>query len=436
MYSYREKLKKYTTYAIILMPILGTYGFLSKSITIADLMIMISLFGIFFYFLINHKVKLSSNSFLIFSIWVFISTILASVLGNDLFSSITILQLIKFFVYSLLILAVPTEFFDRKKAEEIYTRIAIVLSIIVFIQLAIYLITGTFKPWVINNSYFPPIFVNDDYFSSGYLYMLGGNSFRPSSIFTEPALFAQYVSPCLILNMFKENSKKKYIILITITAATILGKSANGIIYVAIIWLFYLYFMLVKKIKSKNRKINIGFVLMILGMSLILPLSFTKIKDFLVGDNQYSIKQRIGEIFDESGETSGSMRVVRGWKIFNALTMSEKTIGIGNGNIINYLNSHYGIVTMFKESYNGYMSGLSAIFVNFGIIGGILYLSWWITEFKKKNPILKSLLMFLLLYLIASNSFLTPQFIVTTILIISMGKVKNKKNMIAGDKIE
>lgn len=434
MTNYKEKIKKYTTYIVILMPILGTYGFLTKSITIADITIFFSLTGILVYSLLKHKICISNKNFFFFSIWVFISTILASLMINDVFSGITILQLIKFLFYSLLILFIPTEFFDKNKAEKIYTNISIALSIIVFIQFGLYLITGKFQPWVINSKYFPPIFVNDDYFSTAYLYMLGGSSYRPSSIFTEPALFAQYVSPCLILNMFKENSKKKYITLLLITLATLLGKSANGIIYIIIIWAFYLYFMLLKKIKEKNIKIKYISIIACLLFLLIIPFAIPKIKEMLIGNNSYSIKERIKEVFDPEGETSGSMRVTRGWQIFLSLPVSQKIVGIGIGNIINYLNLNYGIVTMFKEAYNGYMSGLSAIFVNFGMIGGGLYLLWWLSEFSKKNQIVKSLLMFMLLYLIASNSFITPQFILTTILIISMNKKEQKLEIDANEK--
>ena len=101
------------------------------------------------------------------------------------------------------------------------------------------------------------------------------------------------------------------------------------------------------------------------------------------------------------------------------MNFKEKITGIGIGNILNYLDAHPYIVTMFSKSYNGYMSGLSTIFVNFGLIGGSIFLIWWFKQFLNKNRISKSLSIFLMLYLIASNSFLSTQFVLTIILIIS-----------------
>lgn len=426
MKKINDFLKIFCTYTIVLLPVLGTYGFLSRSITFADIFIIIALICILIKCLMKRSFKISSNAFFLFCIWGVFSTLIATIINSITFSGVTILQTIKFIIYSLAILLIPNNYFDVELAQKIYTRIVVFLSLIVFIQYLIFIVTGNFYPWIINSKYFPAIYVNDDYFSSAYLYMLGGNfSYRPSSLFSEPALFAQYVSPCLVLNMFKNESRKKYLVLIMITIATFLGKSANGIVYIISIWNVYLFIKFFKVLKSKKIKSIVVLVTMLL--LLISPVIVPKIKSVIMGDKEYSLINRITEINDVSGKSSGSMRVTRGWKIYDGLSIDEKFLGIGIGNIVNYLNLHPDIVFMFSKSYNGYMSGLSAIFVNTGLIGGLLFLYWGVKQFIIKNNIVKCLLIFLGIYLIASNSFFSAQFVLTSVLIMAYEKSLKEK---------
>ena len=419
MIKKNSKLTSFCTYVAVLLPILGTYGFFSKSITFADIAIIIALIAALVNSIMTRKLKISSKNFFVFTIWCVLSTILASAIYPGLFSGITCVQIIKLLIYSTAIIIIPIRYFDFDLAKKIYTNIVIILSIIVFIQYAIYLISGSFYPWVINSDSFPAIYVNDDYFSSAYLYILGGNTFRPASIFSEPALFAQFVAPCLILNMFSEDNKKKYMILLIITLATFLGKSANGIVYIVVIWISYILIKMYSALSKKKFKLKTSLVFLVFILLLLSPIIVPKINNLLFGNEKYSLINRISEINDVKGETSGSMRIIRGWQIYSKMNYKEKITGIGIGNILNYLDIHPYTVTMFNKSYNGYMSGLSAIFVNFGLIGGMIFFVWWLKQFLSKSKISKSLSIFLLLYLIASNSFLSPQFVITVMLIIA-----------------
>ncbi len=428
MIKKNRKLVSFCTYIFVLLPILGTYGFFSKSITFADIAIIITLIAVLMDSIISRKLKISNKAFFLFVIWCVFSTILASAIYPGLFSKITLIQIIKLLIYSTAIIIIPTRYFDFELAKKVYTRVGIVLSIIVFIQYSIYLINGSFYPWVINSKYFPAIYVNDDYFSGAYLYMLGGSTFRPASIFSEPALFAQFISPCLILNMFSEDNKKKYLILILITLATFLGKSANGIVYIVVIWISFILIKMYLALKNKKFKLKTSLVFLIFILFLLSPILIPKMSNLLFGNEKYSIINRISEIKDVKGETSGSMRIIRGWQIYNKMSFKEKITGIGIGNILNYLDIHPYTVTMFSKSYNGYMSGLSAIFVNFGLIGGLIFLWWLLKQFASKSKVSKSLSIFLLLYLIASNSFLSPQFVITIILVITTFDLEKKIN--------
>lgn len=424
----KNNFEKIVSYLVVLLPILGTYGFFLKSVTFADVAICIILF-----FAVLKSTKKKTNkydkNYIIFVVWGIISTVFSLVMFDNISSTNTLIQLIKFILYSFMIILIPKNYFDIVLAKKIYSNVVIVISIIVFIQYFLYLITGNFYPWVLNSKIFPPIYVNDDYFTTSYLYMLGGSSYRPSSIFSEPALFAQYVSPCLIMNLFSKRTKNKYLTVFLITMSVILGKSANGIIYIAVIWFVYLISRLFSFFKNKDFKVKLSTIIVIFVLIIFYPFIFPKLNELLFGAGSSSLYNRLLEISDYTGNSSGSMRVMRGWMIFDGMAFIEKANGIGIGNILDFLDLNPSLVPMFKKAYNGYMSGLSAIFVNFGIIGGILYLNWWFKQYINKGSQQKGFLLFLLLYLIASNSFYTPHFVFTTILIIAHNKCKNNINL-------
>lgn len=420
----KSSLKTYLTYLVVLIPILGQYGILTRSFTIADAFLIPGLALAIFFSISKEKIIINDSRFLIFSLWITIISIIMSLVIPELSLSSSLISIIKCLVYSLIILFFSKEYIDIDKSLDFYSKTVTILSILIFVQIFIYKITGIIKPWVINSSLFPAVFVNDDYFSGGYLVTLGGSSFRASSIFSEPALYAQYVCPCLIMNIFRKTSKKNYLLLALVTLSTIFTKSANGLVYVIITWVFAIIYNIYEFIKKKEKNIKSLYIFVAILIVLATPLLYPKIKNIISGSDS-SLLSRISEITDSRGETSGSMRVVRGWKIYYGLRWYEKIFGIGIGNIVEYLDVHNSIVTTFKEAYNGYMSGLSSIFVNSGFIGGILFLYWWIYMFIKNKSVVKSLLIFLLLYLIASNSFFSLNFVMVIIMIITISKKEN-----------
>lgn len=420
----KNKVKNIISYSIVLLPLLGQYGFMTKSLTLADIVLIPLLILIFLINGKNKKVSIIDKRIFIFFVWYIFSAIMMSLIISELNIFSSIMSTIRCFIYSLAILCFSSDFIDIDKTLSLYTKVVLFLSCIIFVQVIIYKITGNIKPWVINSKYFPAVFVNDDYFSGGYLVQLGGSTFRASSLFSEPALFAQYVSPCLILNIFKDG-KKNYWFLIMVTIATLLTKSANGMVYVIVAWIFTIFYLLYLQFKKKNRYIKSKYLIIIFVILIIFPFIYSNVYNYLVkGDN--SLFSRLLEINDTRGESSGSMRVMRGWHVYSGLKLHEKIFGIGNGNIEEYLDCHSGIVPTFTQAYNGYMSGLSGIFVNSGLIGGILFFVWWITNFINDNKMSKALLLFLLVYLIASNSLFTLNFLLVLVLVITNNQIEEK----------
>ena len=420
----KSMLRKYSTIVLVSLPLLGQYGFFTRSFTFADIAIIPAI-GIILLWNVVGGMKICDRKYIIFAIWYLFTALIISPFLSDLFSSGTATSILQNSIYFIIVILIAPSFFDCETAFKVYSNVSIVLCVIIFIQLTLNFVTGAVTPWVVNNTMFPAVYTNDDFFSGGYLALIEKSSYRPSSLFSEPALFAQYVTPCLIMNIYKkQKTYKEYIVMVLITASVLLARSANGIIYVLAVWIFAGGCLIVEKIKRKEFNVKKRYIVLIFLVIVFLPKISQVFVEKIFSDDVFSLSQRFAEIFDVKGESSGSMRIVRGWKIFFGMSSVEKIFGIGTGNIVPYLDLHPGIVKMFTSAYNGYMSGLASIFVNSGIIGGFLYLCWWLRYYCSKKTIVKGLQVFLILYMLASNSFNTAQFILTMVMVMSLEKNK------------
>lgn len=424
----KPMLRKYCTIVLVLFPLIGQYGVFTRSLTFADIAVIPAI-GIILLCSLVRGITIKDRIYTTFAIWYLFTALLASPLLGNLFSVGTATSILQNYIYFLVVILIAPSFFDCKIAFKVYSNVAIVLCVIIFIQVVLNLVTSSVTPWVINNSMFPAIYTNNDFFSGGYLALIEKSLYRPSSLFSEPALFAQYVTPCLIINIYKrQKTHKEYIVMTLITISVLLARSANGIIYVFAAWIFAGIYLSIKKIRYKELKVKKRYILLIFLFIAFLPKLIQLFVEKIFSGDIFSLSQRIAEILDVKGESSGSMRVVRGWQIFFGLSPVEKILGIGTGNIVPYLDLHPYIVKMFTSAYNGYMSGLASIFVNSGIIGGFIYLSWWLRYYCSKKVVVKGLQVFLLLYLLASNSFNTVQFMLTIVMVISLEKQKEIEN--------
>ncbi len=419
----KKLITNYVTTILVIIPIVAQYGFFTKSITIADLLILPPVILAMWYLLKEGQIVIYDVLYLIFAIWCICSAMFIVPLISGEISNQVILSTIQNIYYFAIVLLLAPKYVNIVESFNIYSKVVIVLCIIVFVQLILNIFTGVITPWVINSSFLPLVYAPDNFFVGGYQQLVVNTFYRPLSLFTEPALFAQYVIPCLVLNIFKKNkSRREYCVIIFVTLATLMSKSANGVVYLVICWGFAFIYRIYRNFKTKSFYMKKKYVIIFsLGLSIVILFMINNSKSIEV-NRSFSLTNRLNEILDDKGESSGSMRVMRGWQIYSGLKPLEKIFGIGTGNIVDYLNSNPYIVKMFTQAYNGYMSGLSSIFVNMGIVGAIIYIMWLYKYFKIPKGVVKGLVIFQLLYLIASSSFNTPVFILVTVLIISYSK--------------
>ncbi len=182
---------------------------------------------------------------------------------------------------------------------------------------------------------------------------------RSCSIFMEPAVFAKYLIPAVVYNL--GCSKKKIINFLGLSIVLILLRSGVGLIL-----LLTCFILLLFQLPYKNRITRIIAFCFLIVISLFIGLKFTV--------TEYGSEQmmRINELNGDSDNVSGFQRIVRGYLLYDGLSIFEKIFGIGTKNIgAAILSSPYKI--FFDGSSDVYLNGIQAILVGGGLIGLFLF---------------------------------------------------------------
>lgn len=101
----------------------------------------------------------------------------------------------------------------------------------------------------------------------------------------------------------------------------------------------------------------------------------------------------------QSGTFENNIRIFRAFDVFRAMPLRDKTIGIGMKDVNNYL-AYSGVCNRWLMSElspaHNYISSLMGNFVEFGIIGGALYIIMAIRMFAVSNTAGKGLVVLIL----------------------------------------
>jgi hypothetical protein len=255
-------------------------------------------------------------------------------------------------------------YFDIPFAIRAYKLLAVVFSFFLIFQSLVYTITGQlivgilFKNMTIN--------MGESYTYAQYIAYLKHVGFRPTSFFTEPSHFCQYSMIPLILSLFPFNNtdskdKTDYFTAIIISAAGLFSYSTSALIFIALIWLLWLFFYIPKK----------SFAKMIIGLiALVITVFILQQKTNIF----QKFVERFSTITYDYG-TTGTQRLLRGLYIWNAEGTYNKIIGVGLGNVSEYLIAN-NIRTIFDTGLllgNEYMNAFSYVLVFSGVVGFILY---------------------------------------------------------------
>mgnify|MGYP001089342825 CR=1 FL=1 len=400
---------KFSTLLVILSPFLGTYKIPYTPITIAEggFTLLTVLFIIYLFrkrkFFLIREVKY----YLTFIVYILFVSILVRGFLFEQIDNDFIFKWGQFLVYSMPIIFLSRNMFDFGFAVKYYTIITMLFSILVIIQFLSYNLFHFQLEGLIpflNLNY--PIESVAEYHQT--IAMTG--LYRPSSVFIEPAHFAQYASIGLALELFfvEKIRKSRKITAFIITVSIFLSGSGIGFVLVFVNWMIWFYREYLKRLQIVK-----GYFVFFVGLIAIsIFLSQTSFfENFLY---------RVSTI-GESTSSTGSLRVLRGYNIFLTESHTFKIFGIGLGNVGSYLRM-YGIRTPYDgqlELGNEYMNSLSYILVISGIIGFIIFTVFLISIFRRISIGERVILIDLIVLMSVSAIFLNPIYTVCFVLILA-----------------
>ena len=203
---------------------------------------------------------------------------------------------------------------------------------------------------------------------------------RPSSLFTEPQAYASFMIPLLVLALKYKNLLFSYIISFSILLST----SSQGILLVAIIYLYTIFF------SDTSWYVKI---LSILFAGLAIYAFFNlSIFDFAL--------KKLGNTNIEN-----NVRLTRGFLIYISFDFLNLLIGIGGG-IKDYVLTHLSYfpwaniyIQSHQEFLLGYATTVALILLQFGLIGAFMFFRMLYKMFKYEDNKMR---LFLLIIIILS----------------------------------
>lgn len=210
---------------------------------------------------------------------------------------------------------------------------------------------------------------------------------RPASFFSEPAKLIQYILPLLMIELFKDGEKSKYLIvnIFTLLLLTASGNAVIGLLIVTVggIFNYWKDVSIIKKI--------------IIVPIIVLGVSFGVFK-YLETEVGQKIIDRTEELDSSGDKSSGFIRIYRGFVVYSELNLLEKITGINNPTRIEQAISTSNVNFMFKKN-DTYFNNIQSVLMNTGLIGLFIY-SLVLGSFIRKSVV--SMKMVTILYIALS----------------------------------
>ena len=289
-----------------------------------------------------------------------------------------------------------------------YMRIIFYISALLFcVQLALIYKTGS------NMCFVPPLSSNVLYrdFSYNELVLFHLTAERPSAFFMEPAYFAQYLLCLLTIELFYSSNTKynnKYIIL-GIIILLLLIRSGSGVIGLA--------FLILIKIASIFSTLSLQ--KKIFYTIFLLPLFYFGIHSYTSSEAGSQMVDRKREISLENSDSSGSIRMLRGYVVYDKLPISNKIFG-SNGDDVKLIASR---TVGYDEGM--LFNGFQAYLVEYGIIGILLLILIYSYIYRHGKLLSKASTIVILVISLIEYTFFTPLMLMLSV--IAFGSQLNKK---------
>ena len=352
------RIKKIISCLIVFAPVLGIYQISVFPVGTAE-MTLAAIVLVLVCMNIRHRKKLGKYYFVAYYAFFFIVSLMSILVRNQVEMEDFIQKWIRIMIMVYIIDIAAKEQFDRTTLYKWSVRLGVFFSAILIVQsVAVTFFSIQIEPYIVSDlftfgeeSVLELISIHKNWLTAGI--------WRPSSIFLEPAQFAQFVLLSLVVSIFEPDDlwleKKALCSSIIITMALFFSGSANGILITVVVWGVYF----ARYLKSDMKVRQFIFICIIFCTAAVVVLC----TDYL--ENAWERVETTGA----SGGTTGNIRFLQGLAIFSKLPIVAKLFGIGFGNIEPFLLENNITTVYLSDLGNQYMNGFSTVLVSSGIIG-------------------------------------------------------------------
>lgn len=385
-----------TTFVIIVGPMFTQYSSISNVILLPELFIFPLL--LYYFFVYRNVTLLNLKWYFLYFIICLILTLINILVGTPLDITISIFAFLRHIFYALIIVSIGYKNFNVDYAAKLLIIVAFFNSIYGFIQYIVYNLTGTILPWYFSFlpvKYGVNLIENSNYYFSEFGY-------RFSGLFSEPAHFSQYIAIALMVTIFYKPESfimsKSIRIFISIIFILALLLNGSGTGFAMILFILVLVILNRNDESLKIKLLKIIFLFLVITFLLY------------IGSHQI-LTTGLSRILSSSELSSGNIRVLRPFYIFNSLPILSKFIGVGYANYSEYVISS-SLVTDYEMSLNSaWTNTIGYILVGSGIIGFSFYIFFIFYLLRNTKYLYKYLVVMIILFSFFTELPLSFQFI-------------------------
>lgn len=397
---------KIVTHLLLLYPVLNTYALLGSLSVGRGLLIILVVCFIFRVFTKGQRPLQSAPKLFKLYCYFWIGSALFSVP----FIGISVIGALPGIIYSFLFFLLffyESDFYYLVKWYKFY---AIGFILFLFTQEAMYVSTGIRVPGLI-----PGLPLVDNLMDSEKYMEQVVFGYRSSSVFSEPAHFAQWLLPFLSIELLFDKSKNHNIISGATILALLLLRSGNAMIGLVVILFFYMGALLIEKGKPSR------FVQVIVFSSILLLSGYY----YLNSDVGNDVLKRQDElsITGSSSDKMGQVRLFRGYYVFAEYNIFEQIVGMSDiPKLMAYIKS--SPVAVFFEDDETYFNAIQSILLKTGYVGLIIFILLCISLSKENKFAGKAIVWSFFALSFVAGLFFTPTMALYLVLPYKMKQIK------------
>lgn len=258
------------------------------------------------------------------------------------------------------------------KFISLYKKIAYLSVIFLIIQKLVLITTGLKISGIAE---FLPLDMGEEIDASLFYDYFIGETSRLSSFFSEPALFVQYVLPLLVIELFSAKKFKDWLKVGLIFISILWTESGNGLLVLIIVFISYIIHYIIS-----------GGTLKIIIVPVILAGALMFGQRYINTESGEKLLERQTELDSGIEASSGFVRILRGYYVYDEYSPLEKLIGINNlSKQVEKINTCKAAHTFGEGDY--YANTFQKFLLNTGLIGAILFFVIMVYLFRNNTPV-------------------------------------------------